>query len=102
MVHFDFYPQGGHMLKTRYVAGISAVVMLVLGAGGAIAADLVAKAQPDGYSLLVYGANFYTLPLLRKVPYDVVKDFAPITAAGSTPNVLVVNSASTVKSVTDL
>jgi len=100
---------GGNDFSARLVAqgldaslGQPVIVENRDGAGGAIAADLVAKAQPDGYTLLLYGSNFYTLPLLRKLPYDVLRDFAPITAVGSTPNVLVVNSSSAVMSVKDL
>ena len=100
---------GGNDFSARLVAlglgdslGQSVIVENRDGAGGAIAADTVAKAHPDGYSLLLYGSNFYTLPMLRKLPYDVIKDFSPITAVGSTPNVLVVNSASTMMSVKDL
>ena len=45
------------------------------GAGGVIAADIVAKASPDGYTLLYYSNGIWTLPLLQKVPYDFVHDF---------------------------
>ena len=72
------------------------------GAGGAIAAELVAKAQPDGYTLITYASNFYIVPLMKKVPYDVVKDFAPVTAAGIAPNVVVVPPSLPAKSIKEL
>jgi tripartite-type tricarboxylate transporter receptor subunit TctC len=73
------------------------------GAGGAIAAEIVARAPPDGYTLLVYASNVWLIPLLRKnVPYDVIRDFAPITWAARSPNTVVVHPSLPVKSVQDL
>jgi tripartite-type tricarboxylate transporter receptor subunit TctC len=73
------------------------------GAGGAIAAEYVAKSAPDAYTLLFYGNNIWLLPFLRdRVPYDPVKDLAPVTLATSSPQVIVVNPALPVSSVKDL
>ena len=50
--------------------------------------EIVAKAQPDGYTLLAYGSPIWIMPMLREVTFDPVKDFAPITLAATSPNVL--------------
>ena len=64
------------------------------GGGGAIASQNVARAAPDGYTLLMaYVATHGTSPATRKLSYDAVKDFTPIGMMGGTANVLVVNSS---------
>src|SRR6185503_8320332 len=50
--------------------------------GGVVAGDVVAKAPPDGYTVLLYGNTFWLLPLMRKqMPYDPYRDFVPVTEA---------------------
>ncbi|MBR1125695.1 tripartite tricarboxylate transporter substrate binding protein [Bradyrhizobium lablabi] len=63
------------------------------GAGGTIGADFVAKSAPDGYTLLagVTGSNAIAQALYAKLPYDVLKDFAPVSRMVSAPLVLAVN-----------
>ena len=64
------------------------------GGGGAIASMTVARAAPDGYTLMVgYVATHGTNPAVRKVPYDPVHDFTPIAMIGGTRNMLVVHPA---------
>jgi tripartite-type tricarboxylate transporter receptor subunit TctC len=73
------------------------------GAGGTIGADFVAKSKPDGYTLLWTGTPHVISPWLYKnLPYDVLKDFAPITLIASGPYVLVVNPQLPVSSVLEL
>ncbi len=72
-------------------------------AGEVVPAETVARAAPDGHTILMNGSSLLFLPLMREnVPYDVVKSFAPITLAHQSPNVLVVFPPLPVKSVSDL
>lgn len=73
------------------------------GAGTMIGNDAVAKAKPDGYTLLMNGAAFTISPAVyKKMPYDAWSDFAPITVAVFTPNLMVVHPSVPVKSVKEL
>jgi tripartite-type tricarboxylate transporter receptor subunit TctC len=70
------------------------------GAGGAIAAEMVAKAEPDGYTLLVAALPVMAIvPVINKVRYDARKDFTPITNIATNPFVLVVNKDIPVKTL---
>ena len=73
------------------------------GAGSTLGADYVAKAKPDGYTLLM-GAVHHTIAtsVYKKLAYDFQKDFAPVTTVALVPNVLVVNPAVPAKNVKDL
>ena len=64
--------------------------------------EIVHRAPPDGYTLLLNGAPFWLGPLLQTAPFDPVKDFAPITLALIQPNMIVVPPSLPVKSVKDL
>jgi len=74
------------------------------GAGGSIGSDIVAKAQPDGHTLLLgsNGTHAIVPYLYRKLPYDPLKDFTPIGMVAITPTVLAVNPELPVKSVKEL
>ncbi len=64
------------------------------GAGGNIGTDIVAKAAPDGYTLLMgtVGTHGINKALYSKMPFDPVKDFAPVTLVAGVPNVMVMNT----------
>jgi len=74
------------------------------GAGGNIGADFVAKSAPDGYTLVMgtVGTHAINGGLYAKMPYDMVRDFSPVSLVASAPNLLVVNNNLPVKTVSDL
>ena len=73
------------------------------GAGGNIGMVQVAKSAPDGYTILVASSSYVVNPsLYAKNPYDPFKDFAPVTLAAASPNILVVNADFPAKSVKEL
>jgi tripartite-type tricarboxylate transporter receptor subunit TctC len=89
--------------KLQQSLGQPVIVESKPGAGATLGADYVAKARPDGYTLLV-GAVHHTIAtsVYRKLPYDFQKSFAPVTTIALVPNVLVVNAANPAKSVAEL
>lgn len=72
------------------------------GAGGTIATELVARAAPDGYTLLMQSMSHAITPALYKLPYDSIRDFAPISLFVQSPSVLAVHPSLPVKSVKEL
>jgi tripartite-type tricarboxylate transporter receptor subunit TctC len=89
--------------KLNVVFGQPVIVDNRPGAGSIIGTDLVAKATPDGYTLLVVASSITLNPTLHKnLPFDPVRDLAPITQLSSFPNMLVVHPAVPVKTVKDL
>ena len=74
------------------------------GVGGNIGSDLAAKAAPDGYTLLMGYVGPLTInpSLYRKMPYDTVKDFAPVTAIASSTLILAAHPATAIKSIKEL
>ena len=72
-------------------------------AGGIVASEAVAKAEPDGHTLLfITNGNAVSATLFKSLPYDTVNDFAPVSTVGFFDLVLVVDSASTIGSVREL
>src|SRR3954454_13538794 len=104
-----FEPGGGTDTTARIVAktlseqiGQQVVVENRAGAGGDIAVDYVAKAAPDGYTLVLANVGALTVnPHILHTPYDPLKDLAPISMAVVFPNVLVVQPSLPVKNVQD-
>ncbi len=72
------------------------------GAGGTIATEIVARATPDGYTLLMSSMGHAITPALYKLNYDTIKDFAPISLFVQSPSVLAVHPSLPVKSVKEL
>jgi tripartite-type tricarboxylate transporter receptor subunit TctC len=106
-----FAPGGGTDIVARTLGqrmsellGQPVVVENRAGASGTIAADVVAKSPPDGYTLLAGHSNSNAIApfVLKNVPYDAANDFTAITYIGYVPNVLVVNPGVPAKSVTEL
>jgi tripartite-type tricarboxylate transporter receptor subunit TctC len=91
-------------LKLGEVLGVPIVYENRGGGGGLIAGETVARAAPDGYTLLVGSNNTHIFPTLLydKVPYDPVKDYAPITNFVNVPNILVAHPSFPPKTVQEL
>ena len=92
----------GH--KIAQTLGQSLVIDNRGGAGGAIGAELAAHALPDGYTIMATTSGVIVVnpSLYKKLHYDPIRDFAPITVIASLPNMLVVHPASAVKTVQEL
>ena len=91
----------GQGLATRLGKGV--IVENTAGANGAIASEFVARAAPDGYTLMFgYIATHGINPALQKLKYDPVADFEPIGMVAASPTVLVVNNAVAAKTVKEL
>ena len=104
-----FAPGGGTDLLARTIAqklndawGKPVVVDHRTGGTGAVGTGLVAKASPDGYTLLLTGNAHTVTPHEMKVPYDAINDFTPITQLGIQPSILLVNPKLPVKTLKDL
>ena len=104
-----FQPGGATDISARAIAqkltdalGGSFIVDNRPGAAGNIAADLVSKAQPDGYTILMANSTIAIPALFAKLPFDVRKDFAPLSLVALGPSVLVVHPSLPVKDVKTL
>jgi len=90
--------------KLGAALGTTIVVENKPGAGGNVGSEVVAKAAPDGYTILggTISSHAINVSLYPKLPYDPVTSFQPITLIGTNPNILVVNASSPYKSVQDI
>jgi len=95
----------GRLLAERFTAAWGQPVLVDNrpGAGGNTGADFVAKAAPDGYTIIVgtVGTHSINGALYAKMPYDMVKDFTPVTLLATTPNMLVVHNEVPAKNLKD-
>lgn len=90
-------------LKLTEALGQQVMVDNRAGAGGNTGTALVAKSPPDGYTLLSGGMGSLIMnPIIEKVPYDTLRDFAPVILMATAPNVLVVHPSLPVKTVKEL
>ena len=90
------------LIAQGYIASMGQQVVVENRGSGVVPGQTVAQAPPDGYTLLVAGGSFTIGPLLQKTPYDVVRDFAPISLVAMQPNILTVHPSMPVKSARDL
>ncbi|MBI4192916.1 MAG: tripartite tricarboxylate transporter substrate binding protein [Betaproteobacteria bacterium] len=82
--------------------GQSVVVDNRAGASGSIAAGLASRAAPDGYTVMMLSASLVVYGIVNKTPYDLFRDFDPVTQVAASPYILTVHPSLPVKSVTDL
>ncbi len=106
-----FPPGGGTDVVARVIGqklfewyGQTVVVENRAGATGTIGADVLAKSPPDGYSLMMGHANSHAIApnLMAKLPYDPIKDFAPVSYVGYVPNVLSLHPSVPAKNMQEL
>ena len=104
------FPSGGapdtlaRIFSEKAQLGQPVVIDNKPGAGGNIGSDYVAKSTPDGYTIVMgtVGTHSINGSLYKKMPYDMTRDFAPISLIANAPNLLVVNNDLPVKTVTEL
>lgn len=83
-------------------SGVSVIVENRVGAGGAIATGIAAKAKPNGQTILVHHQGIvYNSFLVDNLPYDLKRDLMPLATVGATPNALVVPASSSIKTMAD-
>lgn len=105
------FPAGGgvdlvnRILATRLteVLGQQVVIDNRSGAGGNVGADIAAKSTPDGYTLFACGVASHGVSpaIYKKLPFDPIKDFEPISMIGTTPNVLILHPSVPARTVTE-
>ncbi|MDQ4059533.1 MAG: tripartite tricarboxylate transporter substrate binding protein [Pseudomonadota bacterium] len=111
-----FAPGGGTDILGRFIAqkfseiwggdkigGVNMIVENRAGASGNVGAQAVARSDPDGYTLLMaVNSHAINANIYKKIPFDLMRDFAPVGMVATSPFVLVVNSALPVRSVSEL
>lgn len=90
------------LIAQEITPGLGQQVIVENRPSGVIPGQVVAQAQPDGYTLLVTSSSLWIGPLLQKTPYDPIKDFAPISLVMNYPSILVVHPSVPVKSIKEL
>jgi tripartite-type tricarboxylate transporter receptor subunit TctC len=102
-------PGGGTDIVSRHIArklserlGQQVIVDNRGGAGGLIGSEAAARATPDGYTIAMIAASYTVNPSLHKLPYDPVKDIAPISMVGTSPSLVAVHPSTPVKSIREL
>ena len=98
---------GGNDVQARLIAQAVSVrlgqrIVVDNRPSGVIPGEIVAKAAPDGYTLLLYNNALWTASLMQKTPYDAFRDLTPVAWVSVTPNVLVVTPSLSAKSVAEL
>ena len=94
---------GARLVAQALTANIGQQVVVDNRPSGVIPGQVVAKAAPDGYTVLFYGASVWIMPLLQSdTGYDALRDFAPITKVGTSPNVIAVHPSLPVKTLQEL
>lgn len=88
--------------KLTETLGQQVIVDNRAGAAEIIGTDIIAKASPDGYSVVLVSLRYSVNPSLLKLPYDPVRDFAPVTMTAAVGNVLVVNSKTPARSIKEI
>jgi len=104
------YPPGGttellgRLIADQIKTGLNAAVIVENkpGAGTTLGAEQVARAEPDGYTLLMATSTTLAInkTLYKKLPYDPVKDFAPVALVGAVPFALIINPTIPAKTLT--
>jgi tripartite-type tricarboxylate transporter receptor subunit TctC len=104
-----FTPGGGNDMMGRLIGqklgerfGRQTIVENRPGAGGVVGSEVASRAPPDGYTLLIASTSFTQNAAIRKLPYDAVKSFSPVSVIGSGPMVLATAPTLPVGSVKDL
>jgi tripartite-type tricarboxylate transporter receptor subunit TctC len=104
-----FAPGGGVDITARMIApklserlGKQVIVENHPGGGSVVGTEMVAKAKPDGHTLVIVPPSHSTQPSLQELPYDPVKSFAPIALLAESPHILVVHPSVPAKSVKEL